>query len=406
MNYPVNKKQALGNTLRIGMAGPISTMALADLLNSPQEAATLPPGLGGTMVNHLIRELHSRGHEVTVFTLDPDVSQTVSAEGERIKILYGPFRPQRARDFFRHERSWLRATMVSEAPDLIHAHWAYEYALAARGSGLPYLISMRDAPLKVLKFNLAPYRIVRTLMAYRAVLGAKKVVANSPYIAEHLKRWMFYRKPVEIVPNGTPESLFSDCRQQKREQPAAVIATILSGWGPLKNGEAAIRCLALLHQRGKKARLIMFGEDYDNSGPAYQVACKLGVEKYIEFPGKLPFANLMRRLGEEVDVVLHPALEESFGNVLVEAMAKCIPVVGGENSGAVPWVLGEGRGGLLVDVSNPEAIAEALEQLLASEDMRGSLASAGHAWARSHFHITQIARSYETIYGNVLRHSR
>jgi glycosyltransferase involved in cell wall biosynthesis len=393
-------------TLHIGMAGPVSTGEIADLLSLSGDVMNLPSGLGGTMVNHLIRELHSRGHQLTVFTLDPSVSETVIAEGERLKVLYGPFRQKRARDFFRLERTWLRTAMRIEAPDLVHAHWAYEYALAARRSGLPYLISMRDAPLKVLKFNLAPYRIVRTLMAYRAILGAKKVVANSPYIAEHLKRWMFYRKPVEIVPNGTPESLFSDCPRKTREKPTAVIATILSGWGSLKNGEAAIRSLALLHQRGEKSRLIMFGEDYDNNGPAYRLACQLGVEQHIEFPGRLPFTDLMKRLREEVDIVLHPALEESFGNVLVEAMAKCIPVVGGENSGAVPWVLGGGRGGLLVDVSNPEAIAEALEQLLTSRKKRESLATAGHSWAKSRFHITQIARSYEAIYENVLGRSR
>lgn len=388
-------------TLHIGMAGPVSTAEIADLLTAPIETTGLPAGLGGTMVNHLIRELHGRGHQLTVFTLDPTVSETVIAEGERIRILYGPFRQRRARDFFRQERAWLRAAMRGEAPDLIHAHWAYEYALAARGSGLPYLISMRDAPLKVLKFNLAPYRIVRTLMAYQAILGATKVVANSPYIAEHLKKWMFYRKPVEIVPNGTPESLFSDCPRRKHEKPTAVIATILSGWGARKNGEAAIRSLALLRQRVTNSRLIMFGEGYEEYGPAYQLACELGIEKHIEFSGKVPFSSLIKRLRDEVDILLHPALEESFGNVLVEAMAKCVPVVGGENSGAVPWVLGNGRGGLLVDVSDPAAITDALEQLLASEEKRLSLSKAGHAWAKSRFHITQIARSYEAIYENV-----
>jgi glycosyltransferase involved in cell wall biosynthesis len=366
----------------------------------------LPSGLGGTMVNHLIRELHSRGHQLTVFTLDPTASKTIVAEGERLKVLYGPFRPKRARDFFHLERTWLRTVMRIEAPDLIHAHWAYEYALAARCSGLPYIISMRDAPLTILKYNLAPYRMVRTLMAYRAITGATKVVANSPYIAHHLKKWMFYRKPVEIIPNGTPNSLFSDCPRRKREKPTAVIATILSGWGSRKNGEAAIRGLALLRQRVRSSRLIMFGEGYEENGPAYQIARKLGIEEHIEFCGKVPFSSLTKRLCEEVDILLHPALEESFGNVLVEAMAKCVPVVGGENSGAVPWVLGEGRGGLLVDVSNPEAIAEALEQLLTSQQKRESLATAGHSWARSQFHITQIARSYEEIYENVLGRSR
>jgi glycosyltransferase involved in cell wall biosynthesis len=66
---------------------------------------------------------------------------------------------------------------------------------------------------------------------------------------------------------------------------------------------------------------------------------------------------------------------------LIEAMSQGLPVVAGAHAGAVPWVLGHGRAGVLVDVDDPRAIARAVEAVLSQEALRERLVNDGYDWA-------------------------
>jgi len=73
-------------------------------------------------------------------SLPPGLSEPVVAVGNRFRIYYVPERkrafrleggvPGRMLDFFRLERNALRRAIVLADPDVVHAHWAYEFALA------------------------------------------------------------------------------------------------------------------------------------------------------------------------------------------------------------------------------------------------------------------------------------
>src|SRR3954464_4395902 len=137
----------------IGMLGPISVDAFRDHLDRASRDRSVAKGLGGTPVNLLSLQLLRRGWAVTIFTLDPGVEDELLLEGPGLRICVGPFRRIRARDFFKIERRYLLRAIQRERPDILHAHWTYEYALAAQASGLPHLITAHDAPINVLRHN-------------------------------------------------------------------------------------------------------------------------------------------------------------------------------------------------------------------------------------------------------------
>lgn len=87
---------------------------------------------------------------------------------------------------------------------------------------------------------------------------------------------------------------------------------------------------------------------------------------------------------------------------LIEAMSQGTPVIGGARSGAVPWVLAGGRAGLLVDVREPRAIAEAMEAVLTHEALGRRLGHAGHAHAWSHFRQSRVTDLYLDAYRRLL----
>lgn len=386
----------------LGMLGPINLADFREFLYPESWRDDLPKGLGGTPVNLLSCELLNRGHRLVIFTLDHAVQDEVVLEGKNLRICIGPFRPKRARDFFAAEREYLLSAIKRERPDILHAQWTYEYAMAAQKSGLPHVITAHDAPINVLRHNFIPYRIARTLMAYRVLSRAKRVISVSPYVASHLRRFMFYRGANEVIPNGMPERQFKRVDSIQRVSNIITFATILPNWGGLKNGQVAIEAFALHRRTCPGDRLVMFGAGH-GVGEAAEIWAKThGIDAGIEFAGHTPYQRVMERLGDEVDVLVHPSLEEAQPMVLIEAMALSIPVIGGRTSGGVPWTLDEGRAGVLVDVTSAEALADAMGNLANSKDARRQLGAKGRILAEYRFHINVVTSTYEAIYQELL----
>lgn len=391
-------------TYTLAMVGSIKLAHFRNYLQPDLRFDELPSGAGGgSPVDLLCEELLTRGRHVIVLTLDPavDVGNEIVVEGPRLKIFVGPYRDDRAHDFFRAERAFLVRALQRERPDVVHAQWTYEHALAAQKSGLPHVITAHDAPLSVLRLNFIPYRIARTFMAYRVLSRAKRVVSVSPYVARHISRYMLYRGPTEVIPNGMPESLFA---ARATDRPAArplTFASILQGWGKRKNGGVAIEAFAHFRREHPDSRLVLFGYGHGPGEEAELWAQARGMTDGIEFAGLLPHAALIAQLANEVDVLIHPALEEANPMALLEAMALGVPVIAGEDSGGTRWTLDEGRAGLLVDVTDAAAVAKAMAEL-AQPHGREMWGQRGLDLARQQFHIRHVADSYECVYDELL----
>lgn len=378
----------------IGLAGPILTSAFQQYLTpSP---GPLPPGLGGTPVNALAQELLARGRRLVIFTLDPSVEHEMVLQGDQLTICIGPYRRKRARDFFRQEQAYLTAAMRRERPAFVHAHWTYEFALAAQTSGLPTLVTAHDAPWRVLSLDFRPYRLARTLMAWHAVRRTRHLVAVSPYIAEHLSRWMGFCGSAEVLPNGLAEECFTSA--PARTEGPLTFATCANGFNALKNTATALEAFALVRRQVPDAQLLMFGGEHGPGEAAARWAEAYGLSAGVRFMGALPHEALLRQVAELVDVLVHPSREESQGMAVLEAMAAGVPVIGGERSGAIPWVLAGGEAGILTDIERPAVLADAMLRLAESAALRRSLGERGQASARARFHIRTVVNGYEACY--------
>ena len=97
-----------------------------------------------------------------------------------------------------------------------------------------------------------------------------------------------------------------------------------------------------------------------------------GIEEHVEFTGALAFENVLETL-ENADVfALAPRLipgqpPDGIPNVIAEAMALGIPVVTTRVS-AIPELVSDGQTGVLVEVDDSQAMAEALALIHASPD--------------------------------------
>jgi glycosyltransferase involved in cell wall biosynthesis len=381
----------------IALVGPVRVHDLRPWLDVAPEAA-LPVGRGGTAVTQLAVGLLQRGFELLIVSLDNSVAEGLVLSGPRLRLLLGPYRGHgagRAHDAFRAERAFIRDALRREQPDLAHAHWTYEYALGSLASGVPTLVTVRDWAPTMLRLSPDPYRAVRLLMHFATLARGRHFTVTSPYMQRKVRRWTRHRVPV--IPNALEDEIFAAGPRPVRSDAAPVVLALNHGFGRRKNVATLLEAFARVREQVRSARLRLVGDGYASYGPARRWALARGLEAGVEFVGPVRHAEVAGLL-QDSDLFVHPSLEESFGLVLVEAMAQGVPVVGGARSGAVPWVLDGGRAGVLVDVQSPRALADGMLDLLMNRDRRERLAGAGYQRAWESFRVSAVVDRYLTLY--------
>lgn len=393
--------------LKVGIAGPISIPHFAKYLDHRKHRTQdLPPGLGGTPVTNLVEAMLQNGRRVVVFTLERSIDREAVFEGDQIKLCVGPYRPtRRARDLFSVERSYLAHAIEREQPDLVHAHWTYEFAMGALETRCPVLVTAHDAPLRILRHLPDPYRLVRLYMAWSVARRARHITAVSSYIADHFRRYLRFRYPIPVVPNSLAPECFELGRLRLSRQRSGpfTVATALTGWKGLKNGPVALQAFGILRQELPEVRLILFGQDYAQGGPADLWARAKSLTRNVEFAGPVTNSVLLHRLASEVDVLLHPSLEESFGMSIAEGMALGLAVVAGKASGAVPEILESGAAGMLADVNSPSAVADTLARLASKPYLRDQMGRSAFGSACRRFRGELVITQYQALYGQICR---
>ncbi|WBA42357.1 glycosyltransferase family 4 protein [Hymenobacter canadensis] len=385
--------------MKIGIATPIDIEVLSPHLDLAA-GTMLPQGLGGSATTPLVQGLLAAGHTVSVYTLGRNIPEPVVLRGPRLTVYVGNFRArarQRCPDLFAAEAAVIRQFIDLDEPDIVHAHWGYEFARGALASGRPHLITLHDNPWNVLRYQPDLYRVVRLLLKLWVLRRGRHFTAVSPYLAGALRS---STRELAVVPNAVLPAV-GGVRAFPTEKRRRIIS-ILTGWSELKNAATALQAFQQVRQQlGEGTEYWLFGPDYGPGETAQKWAQAQGLAAGVHFAGLLDHESLLRRL-PEFDVLLHPSREESFGMTLVEAMQAGLPVIGGSHSGAVPWVLEHGQCGLLVDINSPAAIAGALVELFTQPAHYTELSVRGVSRVAAHFSQAAVTAAYERLYRQVL----
>jgi glycosyltransferase involved in cell wall biosynthesis len=383
--------------VRVAVAGPIDLEILQPCLDTEVASA----GYRFPMTAHLVAELVTRGIPTVAVTTDPAVHAPYRLRGPSLEVHVVPSRARardRALDAFRAERRLLTEALVSAAPDVIHAHWTYEFAMAARATGLPTLVTVHDWAPAVLRLHRDVYRTIRLGMQARVLSTAPALTAVSPYIREKVER--VYRKRVALVPNGVPAGLFATTPRPEPTDPVR-FGALVAGDDARKNLRRLLEAFALVRATATRpVQLELAGGGCGPGEPLHRWAVERDLQRDVVFTGRLGSDRVPSFLGG-LDAFVHPSLEESFGLVIVEAMAAGVPVVAGSRSGAPPWLLENGAAGLLVDVGDAGSLAQAMLRLLDAPE-RTTFSRAGRVRAED-FRMSRVADQYLEQYRALAR---
>lgn len=377
--------------LHIGLAGPFDLCLAEPLLIGPGPSTR---GYAASLTVNLAADLLRRGHIVTVFTESTDRRDVGVFTGQNLKVHVVPMRRHlRWLDLFRSERRELLRVMADSGVHLVHAHWTYEFALAALKLNRPVVVTAHDWAPEILRFHRDPYRLARLLMQRSVLRHAKHLTTVSPYLQERLTR--LSSSEIKVIPNPVR---VSEWRPRSQSHPVGVIGSVLNGFTRLKNAKALLEGFALFRESNKDAELRMVGDGFERGGPAQRWAESRGFADAVTFLGPIRAADVPSFM-RSLDVFVSPSREESFGMTLLEAMIEGTPVVAGANSGAVPWVLDFGEAGELVNVLDPASIADGIERSLQLDQ---SSRRTRREYVRENFSLERVGDLYEATYRSAL----
>ncbi len=147
-----------------------------------------------------------------------------------------------------------------------------------------------------------------------------------------------------------------------------------------------------------QAKFIIVGSD-KAIGSLKTLCSDLKVSQNFEFVGWQSQEDLLG-LYLRASLFVMPSLTEALGVTFLEAMAAGVPVIGTE-VGGIPEIIQNGFNGLLVPVKSPASITEAINQLLADENLRKRLADNAGA-SLTKFYISTMMECTFRLYREVL----
>jgi len=364
------------------MSGPSSATRLRILIaiGVPRQREA---GAASVALNHA-RELQNRGHHVVCWFLE-------DAAPKRM-------RSKRFQDL---QFALAVAKRIMKEPGQfdvvnIHAPWGCVYGAWRKMSGgaaaPPYVMTMQgseDRFVQVMRVerrrglasnfalkNRLWHRLYHQTMYDFSIRTADfGAVANREgWIQCELKD---HREPGKIwyVPNGTEERFFQNREYQDKSD---VRLLYVGTWLDRKGVHYLAEAFRILAAKLAGVRLTVAGCML----PEEEVRKKFApaTRERLEV---IPFAEReeMPALYAAHDVFVFPSLVEGMPLVLLEAMASSMPVVTTETSGMAD-VVEDGFSGLLVPPANSERLADAVERVCVSADLRKQLGQAAQTTMR------------------------
>lgn len=196
---------------------------------------------------------------------------------------------------------------------------------------------------------------------------------------------------VHLIPNGVPDWGIGAGRGAWPDQPHILF---LGELGTRKGVDVLVPALRILADRGRRFRATLAG-----NGEVEETRATIeaqGLADRVAVPGWTD-RTATRALLADADIFTLPSRAENQPVSILEAMAASLPVVS-TRVDAIPDQVVEGQTGYLIAPSDSDALADALDALLADGEAARAMGEAGRARYEQEFEIGVCGSRMATLY--------
>ena len=356
------------------------------------------PEAGGVAqhVRFLYENLRLHGHDVRVLTASHGPQR--SSEGDIIRLGVGFSVPINASvgtlTFSPRYLSQISAMLEREQFDVLHFHEPFVPFLS--------LFLLRESTsVNVATFHAYAGFSPSYEFGSRALGGYAKRLHGRIAVSAAARHFIdrFFPGDYKVIPNGVDVGRFANAVPIARWQDGTPNVLFVGRHEPRKGLIDLLKAHRILRKTGSASRLLVVGSGPQEREARRYVATR-GLQA-VEFLGRVSDAE-KAQLFRTADVYASPATGgESFGIVLLEAMAAGTPIVCSDIHG-YKGVVRRGREGLLVPPREPKELAIAIDKLLRNPGLREQMGAAGQARAEE-FSWPRVTARVEDYYGFVIR---
>lgn len=278
--------------------------------------------------------------------------------------------------------------------DLVHAHVSHPAGFAAaelaRVLGVPLVVSEHMSPFPFDDMRGADGRPFPDVLS--PLESAARVTAVSRAHAASIARWV--RRPIDVLPNFVDETRFAPGTRGPGE-PFRFLS--VGHLVPQKGFDILLRALAICHAAGDRFRLAIVGKGYEQDA-LRSLAHELDLDASVEWRGA-PERSTMPEVYRAADAFVLASRHESFGVVVIEALASGLPVVATRSGGPEEIVTPEC--GLLAPSEDPAALAAAMTALARRRWDRSAI----RGYFESAYAASSVVPRLLALYGDVLASS-
>jgi glycosyltransferase involved in cell wall biosynthesis len=364
-----------------------------------QATAYYPPHLGGmeNCAREISEKLSQKGNIVEVFTSNIDCKNSIFKSVKNLKVNYlesyevahTPIIP-----------SLFIALMKIPKNSIIHLHVAQAFVpeivwLVSKIRKIPYIAHMHldVGPSGKLGFMLPIYK--KFLLGNILHSASRVIVPTKDYVSLIIRKYKISNKKIVIIPSGVDLDNFKPSKEKHVNSYKLLFVGRLS---IQKNIPLLIKSFKRVVNNGIdniSLSIVGNGEEKDEI---------IDLIKRKKLEGKIIMHGALRgrklyQMYKDSDIFILTSRAESFGIVLLEAMASGLPIIA-SNIPGIRNVIENGKTGLLV-VPTEENFTKAIELLTSDNELRVKLIKNGLKESKKYDWNT-ISTTLEGIYKEVL----
>jgi glycosyltransferase involved in cell wall biosynthesis len=386
-----------------------------------------PPRVGGSahLSDALARGYARAGHEVLVVTAAYSGAPTEEQLEPNLRVVRLPsFAVPESRLAVSFDlaftlrpslRRRIRTLLDGFRPDVIHQHgqffdltWAT--GLYARAHGVPTVLSVHTRLENPKAHYHGVFRWLDALVVRPLLRRFRpRIVVMDVLMDEYIKaRYRGAYSGLEYIPVGVdPDRLAGGDGAAVRARHGLGTAPVIVSLGhviPLRDRLTLVQALPKVLAAVPDARLLVVGHVY--YAAFQQLAETLGVQHAVVAVGAVPKTEVPDYLAAAA-VETHDLQGYGMGTATLESMAAGVPVVAAVRPDNFPGIeLASGGSCVLVPLDDPDALADAIIDLLGDPERRHRIGAAGRDLVREHFALDLVIRRHLEVLDRLARGGR
>ncbi|ADU30162.1 N-acetyl-alpha-D-glucosaminyl L-malate synthase BshA [Evansella cellulosilytica] len=289
-----------------------------------------------------------------------------------------------------------------EKLDILHVHYAIPHAISAYlakemvGDHLKVVTTLHGTDITVLGYDPSLKDMIK--------FGIEKsdiVTAVSNDLVQQTSLLLQTSKPIETVYNFVDHRVYfprdaTYLKGQLNIEESQKIIVHVSNFRKVKRVPDVVDAFLKIQEEVDSV-LLLIGDGPDLPVVREKVDA-LGISDRVRFLGN------QKRVADLLsisDLKLLLSEKESFGLVILEAMACGVPAIGSK-IGGIPEVIEHGKNGFISSLGNTQEVADFAIRVLTDEELHESMSTFALKRANSDFHKGKIVKQYEDIYAKAI----